>query len=717
MATKKMNVLVYSGNGTTIESVRHCLYTLRRLLSPAYAVIPVTSDVLLKEPWHSSCALLVVPGGADLAYCRTFNGEGNRRISQYVNMGGSYLGFCAGGYYGSARCEFEVDDPKMAVEGERELGFFPGTCRGLAFEGFVYNSEKGARAADLKIHKDASTGVKGGTADTFKSYYNGGGVFVNAAKLKSRGVEILASYTEDLRVDSGEGTAAIVYRKIGDGHTILTGPHPEFAPANLHHPSRPTSHYTTLIAALTSTEATRTAFMRHLLAKLGLKVNEEVQRVPSLSRLHLSSYAPVDVAKLVESWAEVFTVVDGEEYVKGENDVFKIERGEGVFGKATQELKKAVEGVLPDVLVGNESGEAMEGDDDENSAEDKTPKTKEEEIRSRVAYTTETSPDQIIDYDKIIKSVVPHSKGQPSQKETPLFNHTTYYTALAYHHSLLAAHSPIFGTIHLYGQTVTSTNTLLEKNPTLLRHLPTGFTLTATTQVAGRGRGSNVWVAPPGVLAFSVVIHHGFTLMESAPITFIQYIAALASVRGIKGYGPGYDKIPVKLKWPNDIYVQLPGSTANPLVKIGGILVNSSYSGSSYGLVVGIGLNVANTLPTTSLDQLAASANPPLGPFSREKLLASMLAHFESLYNDFCQLGFSRDMEMEYYRHWVHTDQLVTLETHDGMKARIKGITRDWGLLLAEEVGWEDRPTGRTISLQSDGNSFDFFRGLVRRKV
>jgi biotin--protein ligase len=74
-------------------------------------------------------------------------------------------------------------------------------------------------------------------------------------------------------------------------------------------------------------------------------------------------------------------------------------------------------------------------------------------------------------------------------------------------------------------------------------------------------------------------------------------------------------------------------------------------------------------------------------------------------------------MEGEYYDNWLHTDQIVTLETEGGMKARIKGITRDWGLLLAEELGWQDRPTGKVVTLQSDSNSFDFFRGLVRRKV
>lgn len=215
------------GHGTTTESVRHCLYTLRRLLSPTYVVIPVTGDIIIKEPWFNTCALLVIPGGADLGYCRTLNGEGNRRITRYVNAGGAFLGFCAGGYYGSAKCEFEVDDDKMAVVGDRELNFFPGICRGLAFEGFKYNSEAGARAADLKIHKENFDAVKEDAKDSFKSYYNGGGVFVDAKKLESRGVQILASYTEKLHVDSGEGQAAVVYRKIGEGHAILTGPHPE----------------------------------------------------------------------------------------------------------------------------------------------------------------------------------------------------------------------------------------------------------------------------------------------------------------------------------------------------------------------------------------------------------------------------------------------------------------------------------------------------------
>ena len=147
-------------------------------------------------------------------------------------------------------------------------------------------------------------------------------------------------------------------------------------------------------------------------------------------------------------------------------------------------------------------------------------------------------------------------------------------------------------------------------------------------------------------------------------------------------------------------------------VKIGGILVNSHYSSQEYISVIGVGLNATNASPTTSLNAL----KPP-APFTLEKLLARVLVCFSELYDHFVHTGFDKSLEELYYKHWLHMDQVVTLEAEGGVRARIKGITRDWGLLLAEELGWEDRATGKVWTLQSDSNSFDFFKGLIKRKV
>ena len=128
--------------------------------------------------------------------------------------------------------------------------------------------------------------------------------------------------------------------------------------------------------------------------------------------------------------------------------------------------------------------------------------------------------------------------------------------------------------------------------------------------------------------------------------------------------------------------------------------------------VVGVGLNTTNKAPTTSLNAL----NPPY-PFTLEKLLACIQTTFSRLYNKFLRVGFDKSFEDLYYKHWLHTDQIVTLEAEGGVRACIKGISREWGLLMAEELGWDDRPTGKIWMLQSDSNSFDFFKGLVKRKI
>lgn len=690
MTSRKLNVLVYTGSGSTVESVKHAIYSLRRLLSPNYAVIPITEAVLLKEPWTPSCALLVFPGGADLGYCRVLNGEGNFLISQYVRRGGAYLGFCAGGYYGSQKCEFEVGNKAMEVVGPRELAFFPGTCRGGAFKGFQYHSEKGAKATRLRVTKDAFKGV-GVVPEEFTSYYNGGGVFIKRGQ-ESDDVETIASYVDDLNVDGGDLNAAVVYCKVGQGAAMLTGPHPEFAAANLSH-QYDVPGYDDLIAKLQADDGARTNFLKACLRKLGLEVNEDTSTVPSLSRLHLSSIVSNDVDDLLCTWDEIITKEDGEDFIRDDSDVFHLEKPSSKWSFTP--LKES----LP---LGDT--ESQTGSDNQ----------------APVQITSQGS----VDYGTIVKRIVAHDEAWPEAKATPYFNHHAFYGSLQEYRSK-DTEAEEWGDYFMYGEVVTSTNTLLEKNYKLLSKLPTGFTLAATTQVAGRGRGSNVWIAPAGSLIMSTVINHPAHLAPSRPVVFIQYLAAVAIVEAIKSYDRGYEDLPVKLKWPNDIYALDPrkpdtsddhnSSSSSPsYVKIGGILSNCAYASGAYQVVLGIGINTTNGRPTTSLDALLP---PHLAPFRVERLVARILVRLEVLYKTFVRRGFTRDLEGAYYAHWLHGRQIVNLQEHGGARARIVGITTDWGMLKAEELGSDDRPTGKMWALQSDENSFDFFRGLIKRKL
>jgi biotin---protein ligase len=439
--------------------------------------------------------------------------------------------------------------------------------------------------------------------------------------------------------------------------------------------------------------------LKAALRKLGLEVNADTTPVPSLSRLHLSSSQPNYIAELVHSWHEAGIVVkeDGQEIIRGENDTFQLEEV-GRWNMAS--VAKAVTDVLPQPV--------------KDALPTSSPLVRKEIVRPQADSTL----DRVPDYNAVVKELVAHENELPDGKETPHFHHQAFFSSLKTYISEHCRESQgTWGSTLLYGEVVTSTNTMLEKNLTLLSHLPIGFTATATTQVAGRGRGTNVWVSPHGSLMFSVVLRHSLAISNTAPVVFVQYLAALAIVAGIRSYSKGYEKLPIKLKWPNDIYALDPSKDPKEkaYVKIGGILVNSSYAGGDYTLVVGIGLNVNNTAPSVSLSQLASKAGLPA--LTLEKLLASILTHFEELYACFCRTGFDAKLESRYYDSWLHTDQVVTLEAEGGVKARVKGITRDWGLLLAEELNWEGRATGRRWELQSDSNSFDFFKGLLRKKT
>lgn len=120
-------------------------------------------------------------------------------------------------------------------------------------------------------------------------------------------------------------------------------------------------------------------------------------------------------------------------------------------------------------------------------------------------------------------------------------------------------------------------------NPKLLAILPSGTVFTALCQLSGRGRGTKNWISPPvGCLQFSFILLHN----DAASVVWVQYLLAVAICQALKTL-PGYEWLPLHLKWPNDVYARVDTSEGQVLKKIGGILVNSSWAGGAFQLVVG----------------------------------------------------------------------------------------------------------------------------------
>lgn len=101
--------------------------------------------------------------------------------------------------------------------------------------------------------------------------------------------------------------------------------------------------------------------------------------------------------------------------------------------------------------------------------------------------------------------------------------------------------------------------------------------------MSGRGRSSNSWISSAGCLQFSLLLR--LPLSQSRKIVFLQYLFGLAVVQAVRTK-EGYEKVGIRVKWPNDLYGEV-GGEGGELRKVGGILVNSSFAGDEFSLVVG----------------------------------------------------------------------------------------------------------------------------------
>ncbi|CEP11163.1 hypothetical protein [Parasitella parasitica] len=648
-----MNVLIYNGNGTSLSSVNQTYTTLKAILGHAYDIIKVDASTLKSEPWEETCSLLVIPGGRDSPYCQDLNGQGTTKIKNYVHGGGHYVGFCAGAYFASQNIEFEKGKKDMEVIGPRELGFYPGTSRGTMFPGFVYNSEKGAKAVSI-LHQQ----------ETFKAYYNGGGYFVRPQQYEE--VKVVCTYQDPGLCDDEDKVAAGVQCQVGKGSAFLFGFHPEYDVNLLDLTDNDDREQIT--RDLTASLPKCREFLSQLLSDIGLKVNRVEQSVPDLTPIYL---ATVSGELLQAMTAKLLDQADRDSIFNDTNDSFYI-------SQITEQNKSGLTKKLEQLSLERES-------------EDKSPVLK-------ILY-----PSFVLDKD------IAKAPQVPEKSLTPLFDLSAFFQSLADLRKQEWGGGAWyrFGNAILYSEVITSTQTVLDKNYNFAQCLPTGLVCLATNQIAGRGRGRNSWVSQAGALQFSFVVRHSLRLSKS-PVVFIQYLIALAIVESIRTR-KGYEQVPLRLKWPNDIYADL---GEEGLKKVGGLLVNSSFVQDEFLLVIGCGINLDNKHPTVSINDVIKKHNPKLRRLGREQVLAHALITFEKYYMEFCEKGMGAWFLDKYYKRWLHSDKLVTLTTHNDEKARIVGITCDYGMLEAVSV---DNPKVK-FTLQPDGNSFDMLKGLIIKK-
>lgn len=134
--------------------------------------------------------------------------------------------------------------------------------------------------------------------------------------------------------------------------------------------------------------------------------------------MHLSGSDPEATSRIVSSLQEVITRDGQEEYLKDENDTFRVEKY-GVWNM----------GQLNNALPDDSKDDNVEG---------------------------------MVDYSAVVKRLVIHDELPPA-KMTPYFNHHSFFSNLKSYQTQSKEEISDFGSDLIYAETITSTNTILEK--------------------------------------------------------------------------------------------------------------------------------------------------------------------------------------------------------------------------------------------------------------
>ncbi|QDT66965.1 biotin--[acetyl-CoA-carboxylase] ligase [Calycomorphotria hydatis] len=202
----------------------------------------------------------------------------------------------------------------------------------------------------------------------------------------------------------------------------------------------------------------------------------------------------------------------------------------------------------------------------------------------------------------------------------------------------------------------------------------------AEQQSAGRGRGSNSWIATPGSLTFSVILCAEDHQLSGERLPLVALLAGLA-IRDAMNDALPTGNHSVQIKWPNDVYLNDR--------KVCGILSEAvtANAGDRY-VILGVGINVNNcfdSAPAEVSRKAVSLYEVNKSETDRTQLLISLLTRLEIELAEFQETGqFPRT---RFASHCWLTGREVTVTTPtSSLHGRCVGVG-DAGQLLVEQRG------------------------------
>lgn len=195
----------------------------------------------------------------------------------------------------------------------------------------------------------------------------------------------------------------------------------------------------------------------------------------------------------------------------------------------------------------------------------------------------------------------------------------------------------------------------------LARSYEPNSVLVASEQTAGVGRFDRAWSSGLGGLWFSIVYN-----CDRTPTQY-TFIASLA-VLDVIGIGD--------IKWPNDIFVN--GK------KICGILSESIYSGEKcLKVIIGIGLNVSNKLPTELNEVGIRLVDVKSGKYDLDKLLEDIINKFE----EYCKMDFNDILALYKEKCFMLGKNVTVKKIDEEISGVAVDIDSDGNLILETDSG------------------------------
>ena len=145
--------------------------------------------------------------------------------------------------------------------------------------------------------------------------------------------------------------------------------------------------------------------------------------------------------------------------------------------------------------------------------------------------------------------------------------------------------------------------------------------VSATHQTAGKGQAGTVWESQPGLnFTFSLIYYP--TFLAPANVFDLNRAVCIGLVTALRKALPG--KV-IATKWPNDIYVDDR--------KICGILIRNQFISTSVQTsIIGVGLNVDQTIFPPDFAHMATSYRLEGGKFTRNELWIAIFEGIEQYY-------------------------------------------------------------------------------------